>query len=117
MEAEASKLFRGSGPAEELMLTPELEAHLLERATYDKHNVTVLEILEVHELEPKYFINRGPDDAGSESKAPLVMVGPTSSGRVLAVPIDPTGEYGIWRPRTAFEANAHHKDKYEGVAE
>lgn len=41
------------------------------------------------------------------------MVGPTRAGRFLCVPIEPTGKCGVWRPVTAFTANAHHVKRYE----
>ena len=114
MQAEAGELFRIYGAVEELLLSEELEAHLLERGTYDKHNVSLLEIVEVHQNAPKYFANKGPEggsERSAENNAPIVLVGPTFNGRMVAVPIDPAGE-GTWRPRTAFEANTHHKEKY-----
>lgn len=67
----------------------------------------LIELVQVLEGAPQFFENVGSDRA-----APVIMVGPTASGRMLVVPIQPTGRRGVWRPVTAFEANAHHKRRY-----
>lgn len=79
------------------------------RATYRKHVVTPTEIVEVFEGSPRYFMNQGPD-----RRAPMIMVGKTLQGRCIVVPIEPAGEYGVWRPVTAFECNAQHAKRLEG---
>ena len=99
-----------NGEVEELELTEELQAHIALR-DYDKHRVSLAEIREVHSGEPKFFSNAGPGNA------PIFMVGPTAADRFLIVPLDPTGQRGVWRPRTAFEANAHHITRYHGEAD
>jgi hypothetical protein len=100
-------LFESNGEVDELELVEELEEHLVERAVYGKHRVSLGEVLEVRSVAPKYFAN-----AGSGHRAPVVMVGPTRKGRMLCVPIEPSGRRGLWRPVTAFEANTHHRDRY-----
>jgi len=99
-------LFLRHGRVEALRLDEEYTEHQQQRGTYRKHHVTGTEILEAHANNPKYFENRG--------RAPLAMIGVTDAGRVLAVPIEPTKEYGVWRPVTAFEANTHHRERYYG---
>lgn len=99
--------FAEYGPVEELDFDEAFLAHLAERATYQKHQVAVTEILDVHRGAPKFFRNSGT------GRAPTIMVGITARGRWLCVPIEPTGRPGIWRPVTAFEANAHHREKYQ----
>jgi hypothetical protein len=79
---------------------------MTERATYARHQVSMTEILEVHGGDPRYFMNSGTH------RAPIIMVGPTAAGRWLCVPLEPAGQSGVWRPVTAFEANAHHRGKY-----
>jgi hypothetical protein len=97
---------------QELAFDDEFRVHLTERATYAKHAVTVAEILQVYEGQPKYFTNASPP--GSQPRRALViMIGPTGAGRFLVVPLEPTGRDGVWRPVTAFEANTHHKVSYE----
>ena len=98
-----------AGPVQELELSDEMQEHLRERGTYDKHRVSLSEILQVHLLSPRLFLN-----SSASGRAPLVMVGPTETGRLLCVPVEPTGRWGIWRPITAFEANTHHRERYEG---
>lgn len=109
---DMDELFSAHGRVEELEITDEFCDHLGERSTYTKHIVSILEILEVHESSPKYFLNTGtPDDP---ARAPVIMVGPTNAGRFLCAPLMPTGRQGVWRPITAFQANTHHRRKYEG---
>lgn len=74
---------------------------------YRKHIVSAREVEEVHSTAPEYFKNEG-----EEKRAPVIMVGPTVSGRVLVVPMEPTHRTGVWHLVTAFEANTHHKAKY-----
>ena len=96
------------GVVEELVLTEEFSDHLLERGTFEKHNVSLAEIVEVHERAPKYFLNR------EGRRAPIIMLGTTDSGRLLCVPLEPSGQLGIWMPVTAFEANSHDVERYMG---
>jgi len=99
-------LFQDHGAVDMLRMDDELQEHMRKRSFYDKHRVTLTEILEVHDNSPKYFLNN--------NRAPAIMIGETDAGRVLVVPVEPTGDYGVWRPVTAFEGNAHHKAKYRG---
>jgi hypothetical protein len=69
------------------------------------HRVTIVEVLEVLDQEPRFFRNR------ADRRASHVMVGPTLAGRLLVVPIEDWG-LGIWRPVTAFEANAWQANRY-----
>ena len=105
---EVAQLFSEHGEVEELDVDDDFLAHLTERATYAKHNVTLTEILQVHAGQPKYFTNVGTH------RAPIIMVGPTFAGRLLCVPVEPTNRHGVWRLVTAFEANAHHRLRYQG---
>ena len=103
---DIKRLLEYNGPVEIMNLDAELEEHLNERGTYEKHRVGLAEILEVHEGEPRYFLNR------LGRRAPVIMVGPTMQGRLLCIPIEPTGRWGVWRPVTAFEANQSDKERY-----
>ena len=69
------------------------------------HGIDVVEVLEVLDREPRFFVNR------AERRASHVMVGPTLAGRLLVVPIEDWGR-GIWRPVTAFDANAWQTRRY-----
>jgi hypothetical protein len=109
------ELFQVYGTVEELEFSDGFAAHLKDRATYAKHSVTLVEILQAHQGDPHYFLNQGPaarSDPDHEHRAPIVMVGPTEQARMLSVPLEPTGRWGIWRPVTAFESNTHHRDRY-----
>lgn len=75
-----------------------------EQRQYGKHSVAAKEVRQVHAGAPDYFENEG--------RAPIIMVGLTDSDRMIVVPIEPTHTKGVWRPVTAFEANAHHRDRY-----
>ena len=78
-----------------------------ERRQYGKHSVSAKEIRQAHAGAPEYFENEG-----EARRAPVVMVGPTHSDRMIIVPIEPTHTRCVWRPVTAFEANALHRDRY-----
>jgi len=104
-----SQLFRDRGTVDELQFDLEFQEYARERATYAKHRVTVTEIGEVLDYRPRFFVNSG--------RAPIAMVGPTLAGRLLVVPVEPTSVRGIWRPVTAFEANARHRKAYEGAGQ
>ena len=67
--------------------------------------ISLLDVLEVVDREPRFFINR------RGRRASHVMVGPTLGGRLLVVPIEDWGR-GVWRPITAFEANAWQARRY-----
>jgi uncharacterized DUF497 family protein len=69
------------------------------------HGVTIMEVLEVMDNQPRFFTNR------RARRASHVMIGPTRSGRVLVVPIEDWGR-GIWRPVTAFDANGWQAQRY-----
>jgi hypothetical protein len=101
------EIFAQAGPVESLEFEDEFFVHLQRRGHYDKHEVTITEIMQVHTGAPRYFGNEGQD-----RRAPVIMVGPTAAGRFLVIPIEPAGRYGVWRPITAFEANTHHREAY-----
>lgn len=105
-DTEVEILFAEHGPVHELELDGALEIHLRERGTFGKHIVSFLEILEVLNGDPEFFTN------SPGRRAPAVMVGPTSEGRFLCVPIEPARRQGVWRPVTAYTANAHHVERY-----
>ena len=101
------ELFAEHGEPGELELPADFMGHLTERAIYGKHVVSASEIAEVHEGDARYFVNEG-----ELRRAPIVMVGPTVAGRMLTVPIEPTGRWRVWRPVSAYESNQHHVDRY-----
>jgi len=105
---DIESLFELHGRVEQLILDDALFDHLLERGFYDRHAVSFEEILSVHLGAPRYFLN-----TGEGRSAPLIMVGPTQQGRFLLVPMVPSGQWGTWRPITAFEANTHHRARYK----
>ena len=101
-------LFSEHGTVEELLFDDEFIGHMSDEARqYGKHKVTMREIRQVHSNAPAYFLN------GEGRRAPLIMLGPTDSGRMLVVPLEPTHMHGLWHPVTAFEANRHHVRRYE----
>jgi hypothetical protein len=83
----------------------ELVFDLVNETKLAAHSVTILEVLEILDLEPRFFVNR------RGRRASHVMVGPTTSGRMLVVPIEDWGR-GVWRPTTAFEANRWQDRRY-----
>jgi hypothetical protein len=46
-----------------------------------------------------------------EDGAELILVGPTSRGMVT-IPIDPTDEYGVWKPRTGYPSKDADIQRY-----
>jgi uncharacterized DUF497 family protein len=86
----------------------ELVFDAVNEAKFADHGMTIIDVLDVMDLEPRFFRNR------RGRRASHVMVGPTQSGRVLVVPIEDWGR-GVWRPVTAFEANAWQVRRYRGA--
>ena len=43
---------------------------------YPKHQISPVEVIEVHQNEPEYF-----DNVGEDRRAPVIMIGMTNSGR------------------------------------
>jgi hypothetical protein len=105
--ADLRGLFDDYGEVEELGLDEALTRHLRERGHYPEHRVSLAEILQVHEGRPRFFLNTSPS-----GRAPVIMVGQTTQGRWLCIPIEPTVERGTWRVITAFQANTHHIERY-----
>lgn len=83
----------------------ELAFDAVNEAKFAAHGVTIIDILDVLDLEPRFFMNR------RGRRASHVMLGPTGSGRVLVVPIEDWSR-GVWRPVTAFEANTWQIRRY-----
>ena len=73
---------------------------------FTSHRVTVVEVQEVFAKWPKFYSNH------ARTRASHVMVGPTRSGRILVVPIEPLGVDDLWRPVTAYEAKPGEVSRY-----
>lgn len=86
----------------------ELVFDAVNEAKFADHGVIVLDVLDVLDLEPRFFVNR------RARRASHVMVGRTRSGRVLIVPIEDWGR-GVWRPVTSFEANRWQVSRYRSA--
>jgi hypothetical protein len=84
---------------QEVVFDPVNEAKLA------NHRVTIIEVLEILDLEPRFFANR------RSRRASHVMVGPTMSGRILIVSIEDWGR-GVWRPTTGFVASGWQIRRY-----
>ncbi|MGD0018196.1 MAG: hypothetical protein ABSD62_02995 [Candidatus Limnocylindrales bacterium] len=69
------------------------------------HGISVAEVADVHDNEPRFYINREP------RRATHVMLGPTFGGRMQVVPIERIGP-GLWRPVTAFEPTPQQTKAY-----
>ncbi len=74
-------------------------------AKFAAHGISVVEVLEVYENRPRFYVNR-PDRRASH-----VMLGPTFAGRFLVVPIEPAAR-AVWRPVTAFEPTREQAARY-----
>ena len=104
----AEGLISTHGRIEELEFDDAFAEHMAanERA-YAKHRVSEQEIREAWLGDPAYVEN-----VGERRRESIIMLGRTRGGRILVVPLQPTHRWGVWRPVTAFEANAHHKKRY-----
>jgi hypothetical protein len=74
-------------------------------AKFAKHQVTPGEVQQVLDRSPRFFRNT------LDRRAPVVMLGPTSHGLLLLVPLEEAGD-GIWRPVTAFEPTPAQAVRY-----
>ena len=83
----------------------ELVFDAVNEAKFADHGMTIIDVLDVMDLEPRFFVNR------RARRASHVMVGPTHSGQVIVVPIEDWGR-GVWRPVTSFEANQWQVRRY-----
>ena len=102
-------IFESHGRVEELDIDEEFAIHMADpRRQHYKHLVSEKEVRQVHAVAPEYFENEGEN-----RRTPIIMVGPTETGRIVCVPIEPTHARGLWYPVTAFEANTHDKERYE----
>jgi hypothetical protein len=70
------------------------------------HGVTVRHADEVLDRDPRVLRNHAADGAA------LLVVGTDASGRFLTMPIDPTAEHGVWRPRTAYPSKPSDIARY-----
>ncbi len=74
-----------------------------------RHGVTPREMRQVLDGEPQFFPNK------KKHGATHIMIGQTYGGRLLTIPILKTLEDGIWRPATAFEADADERASYNAA--
>ena len=75
------------------------------QAKLASHDVTIREAYQVLETAPRALRNHSQG-------APWVIIGPTASGRMLTLPIDPTDDPGIWRPRTGYDSSRKENRRY-----
>jgi hypothetical protein len=71
------------------------------------HGISLRDALEVLDENPRLMINRSPGGA------PYVLIGPNFLGRIITLPIDPTTEEGVWRPRTGYPSSDAEIAGYE----
>lgn len=69
------------------------------------HGITAADVQEAYDLAPRFYENL------PGRRASHVMLGPTFTGRLILVPIEPVGS-GLWRPVTAFEPRAEQAARY-----
>lgn len=104
---DVERFFREYGEVEVLEVDDELAFHLAVRHP----DVNVADIIEVHaNPDTEYFDNEYSRERPEH--APVIMLGYTASGRFLSVPIEPTGQSGVWRARTAFAGDQDHEQRY-----
>ena len=83
MSSQSEELFEIYGTVEELYFDEEFTSHMAsDMRQYGKHSVSQEEINQVYAGLPKYFENEGRG-----RRAPVIMVGPTHSDRIIVIPI------------------------------
>ena len=104
----AEDLIGAYGRIEELEFDDAFAEHMASsQRVYAKHRVSEQEVREAWLGNPAYVEN-----VGERRRESIIMLGWTQGGRILVVPLQPTHRWGVWRPVTAFEANAHHRKRY-----
>jgi hypothetical protein len=74
------------------------------------HHVTPREVEEVYDETPVFRRNK------KRHAAPVIMIGLTSAGRLLTVPMAPIPDMdGTWRAATAWDADADERAAYESA--
>ena len=71
-----------------------------------RHEVTPAEVEEVC---------HGPYIDGEANKGRIILIGPTSSGRMLAAILDPEPEPGVYYPVSARLASRKERRQYQEV--
>lgn len=71
-----------------------------------EHGVSVRQAFQVVDERPRVLRNDAEDGAA------FLLVGPDKSGTFVTLPIDPTPEYGTWRPRTGYPAKPSDVERY-----
>ena len=82
---------------------------LLDDANVEKmhaHGVSVRHADEILAGDPRVLRNHTAHGAA------LMIVGTDASGRFWTMPIDPTTEHGVWRPRTAYPSRPSEVARY-----
>ena len=73
------------------------------------HGVSEAEIRQVLDEEPIFLPNK------KGHSAPVIMIGPTFGGRLLTVPLRPTGVEGVWRPASAWDSSKAEWARYDAA--
>jgi hypothetical protein len=73
------------------------------------HGIKVRQAFDVVEERPRLLRNYVEDGAA------FLLVGPDRSGTFVTLPIDPTAEYGTWRPRTGYPSKLNDIARYHQV--
>lgn len=77
------------------------------RGTNAKHRVKDTEVFAAHQRDkPAYYMSE------PGHRALVYMLGETQEKRLILVALVPSKRSGIWEAVTAYEANAHHRDRY-----
>jgi hypothetical protein len=74
-------------------------------------HTSVRQAFEVLDERPRLLRNDAPEGA------PFLLVGPDKSGTFVTIPIDPTDEFGTWRPRTAYPSKPSDEARYKLLSE
>jgi len=74
-----------------------------------RHGVAEAEMRQVLDGEPVFLRNK------KGRQAPAIMIGPTFGGRLLTVPLSPTGVEEVWRPTTAWDSSKDERARYDAA--
>lgn len=74
-----------------------------------RHSVSIEEAFQVLDGRPRFFRNKRPHATA------VIMVGPTSGGRLLTLPLAETPVAGLWRPASGWDSSPGERARYEAA--
>ncbi len=83
---------------------------------WDEHNIDHIALHGITDVEIDQMLSNTHILVPNKGHEPrLFLVGTTNGGRALTVVVEPTRDYGTWRPITAWDADHYAKTKLKEV--